>query len=82
MEPRYPVLEAESLLSEPPGKPKNTGVGSLSLLHNILHFNLKIFWSFPAIFLFLISSLIHFEVRIYLDFSFTLPVPSGVSYDP
>ena len=44
--------------------------------------NLKIFWSFPAIFLFLISSLIHFEVRIYLDFSFTLPVPSGVSYDP
>ena len=30
MEPRSP--EVDSLLSEPPGKPKNTGVGSLSLL--------------------------------------------------
>ena len=27
-----PELQADSLLSEPPGKPKNTGVGSLSLL--------------------------------------------------
>ena len=27
-----PVLQADSLLSEPPGKLKNTGVGSLSLL--------------------------------------------------
>ena len=26
------ALQADSLLSEPPGKPKNTGVGSLSLL--------------------------------------------------
>ena len=25
-----PALQADSLLSEPPGKPKNTGVGSLS----------------------------------------------------
>jgi len=25
-------LQADSLLTEPPGKPKNTGVGSLSLL--------------------------------------------------
>ena len=32
-QPRSPVLQADSLLSEPPGKPKNTGVGSLSLLH-------------------------------------------------
>ena len=34
-EPRCPALQADSLLSEPPGKPKNTGVGSLSLLHGI-----------------------------------------------
>ena len=31
-EPRSPALQADSFLSEPPGKPKNTGVGSLSLL--------------------------------------------------
>ena len=31
VEPRSPTLLADSLLSEPPGKPKNTGVGSLSL---------------------------------------------------
>ena len=31
-EPRSPALQADSLLSEPPGKPKNIGVGSLSLL--------------------------------------------------
>ena len=35
IEPRYPTLQADSLLSEPPGKPKNTGVGSLSLLQGI-----------------------------------------------
>ena len=28
---RSPVLQADFLLSEPPGKPKNTGVGSQSL---------------------------------------------------
>ena len=32
IEPRSPTLQADSLLSEPPGKPKNTRVGSLSLL--------------------------------------------------
>ena len=32
IEPRSPALQADSLPSEPPGKPKNTGVGSLSLL--------------------------------------------------
>ena len=32
IEPRSPTLQADSLLSEPPGKPKNTGVGSLSFL--------------------------------------------------
>ena len=32
VKPRSPALQADSLLSEPPGKPKNTGVGSLSLL--------------------------------------------------
>ena len=34
-EPRSPTLQADSLLSEPPGKPKNTGVGSPSLLQGI-----------------------------------------------
>ena len=29
------ALQADSLLSEPPGKPKNTGVGSLSLFQGI-----------------------------------------------
>ena len=33
--PRSPALQADSLPSEPPGKPKNTGVGSLSLLQGI-----------------------------------------------
>ena len=28
----FPALQADSLPSEPPGKPKNTGVGSLSFL--------------------------------------------------
>ena len=32
IERRSPTLQADSFLSEPPGKPKNTGVGSLSLL--------------------------------------------------
>ena len=32
IELRSPILEADSLPSEPPGKPKNTGVGSPSLL--------------------------------------------------
>ena len=35
IEPRYPTLQADSLLSEPPQKPKNTEVGSLSLLQGI-----------------------------------------------
>ena len=32
---RSPALQADSLPTEPPGKPKNTGVGSLSLLQGI-----------------------------------------------
>ena len=32
LEPRSPRLQADSLPAEPQGKPKNTGVGSLSLL--------------------------------------------------
>ena len=32
IEPRSPTLQGDSLLSEPPGKPRNTGVGSLSLV--------------------------------------------------
>ena len=35
MEPRSPTLQVDSLPAEPPGKPKNTGVGSLSLLRGI-----------------------------------------------
>ena len=35
IKPRSPALQADSLSSEPPGKPKNTGVGSLSLLQEI-----------------------------------------------
>ena len=32
MEPKSPALQADSLPAEPQGKPKNTGVGNLSLL--------------------------------------------------
>ena len=35
IEPTSPALQADALTSEPPGKPKNTGVGSLSLLQRI-----------------------------------------------
>ena len=35
IEPRSPTLWADSLLSEPPGKPKKIGVGNLSLLKGI-----------------------------------------------
>ena len=35
IEPRSPSLQADFLPAEPPGKPKNTGVHSLSLLQGI-----------------------------------------------
>ena len=35
IEPRSATLQVDSLPSEPPGKPKNPGVGSLSLLQGI-----------------------------------------------
>ena len=35
IEPRSPALQADSSPSEPPDQPKNTGVGSLSLLQGI-----------------------------------------------
>ena len=38
MKPKSPALQADSLLAEPQGKPKNTGVGSLYLLQ----------WIFPT----------------------------------
>ena len=38
IEPRSPALQADSLPAEPQGKPKNIGVGSLSLLQ----------WIFPT----------------------------------
>ena len=36
MEPRSPTLQVDSLPAEPPGKLKNTGAGSLSLLRGII----------------------------------------------
>ena len=35
IEARSPALQVDSFLSEPPEKPKNTGVGSLSILQQI-----------------------------------------------
>ena len=35
IKPRSPALQADSLPAEPPGKPKNTGMGSLFLLRRI-----------------------------------------------
>ena len=35
IKPRSPALQADSLPAEPPGKPKDTRVGSLSLLQGI-----------------------------------------------
>ena len=35
IKPKSPALQADSLPAEPPGKPKNTGVDSLSLLQQI-----------------------------------------------
>ena len=35
IEPRSPTLKGDSVLSEPPGKPKDTGVGRLSHLQQI-----------------------------------------------
>ena len=36
IKPRSPALQVDSLPAEPPGKPKNTGVGSLSYLQGNL----------------------------------------------
>ena len=35
IKPRSPSLRADSLSAEPPGKPRNTGVGGISLLQGI-----------------------------------------------
>ena len=35
IEPSSPILQVDSLPDEPPGKPKNTGVGDLSLLQQM-----------------------------------------------
>ena len=35
VEPRSPALQVDSSLAEPQGKPRNTGLGSLSLLQGI-----------------------------------------------
>ena len=36
VKPRFPTLQADSLTAEPARKPENTGVGSLSLLQEIV----------------------------------------------
>ena len=36
IKPRSPILQADSLPAEPQGKPRNIGVGSLSLFQGIL----------------------------------------------
>ena len=36
IKPRSPTLQADSLLAEPQGKPKNSGMGSLSILQRDL----------------------------------------------
>ena len=53
MEPRASTLQVDSLLSEPPGKSKNTAVGSLSLLQ-------QIFWTQE-----LIWGLLHYRWILY-----------------
>ena len=45
IKPRYPALYMDSLLSEPPEKPKNIGVGSLSI-HQGIFPSQKLSWGF------------------------------------
>ena len=45
IEPSSPILQADSLPAEPQGKPKKTGVGSLSLLQQIFPTQ-ELNWSF------------------------------------
>ena len=37
IKPRSPTVQVDSLPSEPPRNPRNTGVGSLSILRGVLH---------------------------------------------
>ena len=46
IEPRSPTLQADSLPAEPQGKPKNPGVGSLSLLQGIFQTQ-ELNWGLP-----------------------------------
>ena len=48
IEPRSPALQADSLPSVPPGKPKNMGVGSLSLLQQLNQGLLHCRWFFTS----------------------------------
>ena len=48
IKPRSPILQADSLPFEPPGKPKNTGVGSLPLLQGIF-LTQELNWDPPAL---------------------------------
>ena len=45
LNPRSVPLQADSLSSEPPGKPKNTGVGSLSLFQGVFSNPGILLWS-------------------------------------
>ena len=45
IQPKFPTLQADSLSSESPGKPKNTGVGSLSLLQ-LIFLTQELYWGF------------------------------------
>ena len=46
IKPRSPAVQVDSLPSEPQGKPKNTGVGSLSLLQRIF-LTQELNWGLP-----------------------------------
>ena len=48
IKPRPPALQADSLPAEPQGKPKDTGVGSLSLLQRIFPTQ-ESNWGLPAL---------------------------------
>ena len=46
IKPRSPAFQADSLLSESPGKPKNTRVSSLSFFQRIFP-TWELYWGFP-----------------------------------
>ena len=92
-EPRSPILQADSLQSEPPGKLKNIGVGSLSLLQGIF-LSQELNWSllhcrgiicqlsyhgspFCFIFLNIFLTLVFLHIQIVLSSAGSLPSTYG-----